>query len=135
MQTNQHVQQPHDEEAGTSEDRDAFVPSRIYCVETICAPCGVVVAWAKFPKAESPTNILQFLDHVSQQMNQGLTISVLIKHALYCSLAWPMAVWKGGSRQADSLLTHITIQTTLQQIFFVINGAILHHQMVQHCYI
>src|SRR5258705_10965272 len=64
MQTNQHVQQPHDEEAGTSEDRDAFVPSRIYCVETICAPCGAVVAWAKFAKSESPTNILNFLDHV-----------------------------------------------------------------------
>ena len=64
MQRNQEVQQPHDEETGTSRDRDAFVPSRIYCVETICAPCGVVVAWAKFPKAESPTNILQFLDHV-----------------------------------------------------------------------
>jgi len=52
MQANQRVQQPHDQEADTSRDRDAFVPSRIYCVETICAPCGVVVAWAKFPKAE-----------------------------------------------------------------------------------
>ena len=32
-----------------------------YCVETICAPCGVVIAWTKFAKAESPTNILHFL--------------------------------------------------------------------------
>jgi hypothetical protein len=36
---------------------------RFYCVETICAPCGVI-AWAKFPKAESPTNILAFLEKV-----------------------------------------------------------------------
>ena len=64
MQRNEEVQQPHDEETETRTERDAFVPSRIYCVETICAPCGVVVAWAKFAKAESPTNILQFLDHV-----------------------------------------------------------------------
>ena len=33
-------------------------------VETICAPCGVVIAWAKFAKAESPTNILNFLESV-----------------------------------------------------------------------
>ena len=30
----------------------------------VCAPCGVVIAWAKFAKAESPTNILQFLERV-----------------------------------------------------------------------
>jgi hypothetical protein len=33
-------------------------------VETICAPCGVVIAWTKFAKAESPTNILKFLDEI-----------------------------------------------------------------------
>ncbi|KIM74585.1 hypothetical protein PILCRDRAFT_79958, partial [Piloderma croceum F 1598] len=38
-----------------------FVPPRFYCVETICAPCGAVHAWTLFDKAESPTNILNFL--------------------------------------------------------------------------
>jgi hypothetical protein len=33
-------------------------------VETITAPCGVVIAWTKFPKAESPTNILNWLESV-----------------------------------------------------------------------
>ena len=28
------------------------------------APCGVVIAWTKFDKAESPTNILKFLEKV-----------------------------------------------------------------------
>ncbi|RDB26707.1 hypothetical protein Hypma_005269, partial [Hypsizygus marmoreus] len=37
---------------------------RYYCVETICALCGVVIAWTKFAKAELPTNILNFLDAV-----------------------------------------------------------------------
>jgi hypothetical protein len=41
-----------------------FTPKRFYCVETICSPCGVVIAWAKFDRAESPTNILQFLADV-----------------------------------------------------------------------
>lgn len=57
--------QPHDEEASSVPQRKHFFsPSRFYCVETICAPCGVVKAWAKFAKAESPTNILRFMDSV-----------------------------------------------------------------------
>ena len=30
-------------------------------VETICAPCGAVIAWTKFDKSESETQILKFL--------------------------------------------------------------------------
>jgi len=62
---NQETQQ-HDEEptvAGSRKD-NYFVAPRLYCVETICAPCGVVIAWTKFAKAESPTNILNFLNVV-----------------------------------------------------------------------
>ena len=50
--------------AFASEDSPHFHISHLhcfYCVETICAPCGVVVAWTKFAKAESETNILDFL--------------------------------------------------------------------------
>jgi hypothetical protein len=61
-------QQQHDEEPAENQAKDQFFPSRTYCVETICAPCGVVIAWAKFIKAESPTNILQFLEHVYPTM-------------------------------------------------------------------
>jgi hypothetical protein len=43
-----------------------FGPARCYCVETICAPCGVVIAWTKFARSQSPTNILQFLEDVYQ---------------------------------------------------------------------
>ena len=57
--------QAHDEEAQPKKDRSHFFsPSRFYCVETICKPCGVVVAWTKFAKAESETNILKFLETV-----------------------------------------------------------------------
>ena len=41
-----------------------FCAARFYCVETICAPCGVVIAWTKFARSESPTNILNFLGKV-----------------------------------------------------------------------
>jgi hypothetical protein len=43
-----------------------FGPARYYCVETICASCGVVIAWTKFARSELPTNILQFLEDVYQ---------------------------------------------------------------------
>jgi hypothetical protein len=60
--------QPHDEPAPASTSSAAqknyFVAPRFYCVETICAPCGVVIAWTKFSRAESPSNILDFLDKV-----------------------------------------------------------------------
>ncbi|TDL26333.1 hypothetical protein BD410DRAFT_716211, partial [Rickenella mellea] len=38
--------------------------SKTYCVETLCAPCGVVIAWDKFKTSESPTNIMNFLDRI-----------------------------------------------------------------------
>jgi hypothetical protein len=57
--------QPHDD------DEDVIVPrhnyfgaARFYCVETITAPCGVVIAWVKFDRAESPTNILNWLEKI-----------------------------------------------------------------------
>ena len=58
--------QPHDQpvQQRVSQVKHHFVAPRFYCVETICAPCGVVIAWTKFAKAESPTNILNFLDNV-----------------------------------------------------------------------
>ena len=41
-----------------------FSPNHFYCVEKICAPCGAVIAWTKFDKSESPTQILGFLESV-----------------------------------------------------------------------
>ena len=59
-----HVQ-PHDQEDASEHQRkNYFSPNRFYCVETICAPCGTVIAWTKFAKAESPTHILNFLASV-----------------------------------------------------------------------
>ena len=61
IQTNH---QPHDEPTVDIPRENYFAPNRFYCVETICAPCGAVIAWAKFEKSESPTNILNFLESV-----------------------------------------------------------------------
>jgi len=62
--TNRQVQQ-HDAEVAPEVRKDNyFVAPRFYCVETICAPCGVVIAWTLFDKSESPTKILDWLDEV-----------------------------------------------------------------------
>ena len=59
--------QPHDEDAPEVQRKNYFSPAQYYCVETICAPCGVVVAWTKFEKSESPTKILKFLKDTYSQ--------------------------------------------------------------------
>ena len=57
--------QPHDAPPIPQFQRGNYLTaSRFYCVETICAPCGVVIAWTKFAKSESPTKILRFLARV-----------------------------------------------------------------------
>jgi len=44
--------------------------------------CGVVViAWAKFAEAESPTNILDFLDKVSR-CKLTMVVSIVSTHVL-----------------------------------------------------
>jgi hypothetical protein len=57
-------QQHDDPNADPPPSPNYFSPARFYCVETICAPCGVVIARTKFAKSESPTNILNFLGSV-----------------------------------------------------------------------
>ncbi|KAF8991030.1 hypothetical protein BDQ17DRAFT_1255278 [Cyathus striatus] len=59
------VQQSHDEsDTNIPKKSHYFSASHYYCVETICAPCGAVIAWTKFVKSESTTNILKFLEDV-----------------------------------------------------------------------
>ena len=56
--------QAHDEPAPVPQRSNYLTASRFYCVETLCAPCGAVIAWTKFDKAESPTKILEWLNQV-----------------------------------------------------------------------
>ncbi|KAF8882530.1 hypothetical protein CPB84DRAFT_1871142 [Gymnopilus junonius] len=57
--------QQHDDPASNpSLPPNYFSPGCYYCVETICAPHGVVIAWTKFAHSESTTNILNFLASV-----------------------------------------------------------------------
>jgi len=61
------TEQPHDNDNDEEMEiprEHYFGPAKFYCIETICAPCGVVIAWTKFDKSESPTNILNFLESV-----------------------------------------------------------------------
>ena len=70
-----HEQQPHQAHGepghGQKKQQDSYIKApQFYCVETICAPCGVVIAWTKFAKAESPTNILNWLQSVYPNTEQ-----------------------------------------------------------------
>ncbi|KDQ32163.1 hypothetical protein PLEOSDRAFT_1074495 [Pleurotus ostreatus PC15] len=52
------------EQVNGSKYNNYFSAPRFYCVETICAPCGVVLAWRKFAKSEGVAKILWFLEDV-----------------------------------------------------------------------
>ena len=95
--------QPHDEITPEAHRRkNYFSPSRFYCVETICAPCGIVIAWAKFAKSESPTNILNFLEMVypteeSRPAYICIDKACLVLRTAVANGSWD-AVWKNTTR-------------------------------------
>jgi hypothetical protein len=98
-QTNQ---QPHDEPTPEVQRDNYFTPNHFYCVETICAPCGVVIAWAKFAKSESPTNILAFLESVYPNEESRPDYICIDKACLVLRTAitngsWD-AIWKNTTR-------------------------------------
>jgi len=67
-------------------------------METICTPCGVVIAWAKFAKSESPTNILAFLEQVfpteeSQPAYICIDKACLLLRTSISNGSWD-AIWK-----------------------------------------
>ena len=130
-----HPHQPHDEENPEAENvpKHFFSPARFYCVETIVAPCGVVIAWTKFDKSESPTNILKYLETIyptpeSRPAYICIDKACLVLRAAISNQTWNE--WKKTTRFiVDSYPIIITI--TKPQILYVQNTVILHHLMDQ----
>ena len=76
--------QPHDQPPVETQSKDNyFVAPRFYCVETVCAPCGVVIAWTKFDKL--PKFLIGLKVYIQHQ-SCGQIISALTKLVLYCEL-------------------------------------------------
>lgn len=94
--------QPHDKPGTERQRKIYFIAPRFYCVETVCAPCGVVIAWAKFAKSESPTNILAFLQQVfpteqSQPAYICIDKACLVLCTAIANGSWD-AIWKKTTR-------------------------------------
>jgi hypothetical protein len=117
QQTIQHNVQPHDELIDEGQQlTHYFSPRRFYCVETICAPCGVVIAWTKFAKAESPTNILEFLESVypteeSRPDYICIDKACLVLRTAIMNGSWDL-VWKNTSRFIVDTYHYINHRTT-----------------------
>jgi len=87
--------QPHDDDANSQNRNDNyFVPPRFYCVETICAPCGVVHAWTLFDKAESPNKYPKFLEATQDIGPDYVSIdnACMVLHTAISNGAWN--TWK-----------------------------------------
>jgi hypothetical protein len=95
-------EQPHDMPAPEIQRKNYFSAPHFYCVETICAPCGTVIAWAKFAKSESPTNILHFLESIypteeSRPDYICIDKACLVLRTAVANGSWD-AVWKNTTR-------------------------------------
>jgi len=93
-----------------------FGPARYYCVETICAPCGVVIAWTKFARSESTTNILNFLESVYQTEESRPDYICIDKECQVFRTSvnngsWD-AIWKHTSRFIVDTFHYISHRTT-----------------------
>lgn len=92
-----------------------FVAPRFYCVETICAPCGVVISWTKFAYSESPTQILQFLENVYPTLESWLAYICIDKACQVLRTAiqnhsWE--IWKQTSHLIVDSYHYINHRTT-----------------------
>ena len=86
------------------------------CVETICAPCDVVIAWAKFANSESPTNILNFLESVYPTEDSRPDYICIDKACLVLQTAivngsWDR-IWKSSTHFIVDAYHHINHHTT-----------------------
>ena len=107
------------------------VQNSFYCVETVCAPCGVVIAWTKFDKSESPTQILKFLESIYQTEESRPDYICIDKACVVLHTAITvsqMEVGKEyGKKPVGLLLTVIIILIIVLMITFVASGVILLH--------
>ena len=102
-----HPHQPHDVEHTEHVRKHFFSPACSYSVETVVSPCGVVIAWTKLEKSESPTKILNYLATIYSTPEFDLLISALIKPAWFSEQPLPMDLGMDGKRQLVSLSTRM----------------------------
>ena len=110
-----HQVQPHDAPAAPQiRKADYFVAPHFYCVETICAPCGAVIAWTLFDKSESPTQILNFLEEVYPTPDLRPNYVCINKGCVLCTAisngAWN--TWKETTRFKVDSYHYINYCTT-----------------------
>ncbi|KIK05244.1 hypothetical protein K443DRAFT_91551, partial [Laccaria amethystina LaAM-08-1] len=68
-------------------------PSQFYCVEIMCAPCGLVIAWTKLDKAESSTNILNWLETTVYPTEESPPVCICIDTCLVLQNAIANGSW------------------------------------------
>ena len=78
--------------------------------------CGTVIAWAKFARAESPTNILQFLETVypteeSQPDYICIDKACVVLHTAILNGSWD-TIWKKTTRFIVDTYHYVNHRTT-----------------------
>jgi len=130
--------QQHDEEPNpVPARRHYFSPNRFYCVETLCAPCGVVLGWTLFDKAESPTNILNWLAEfypteesqpsficIDKACQVSKVISLIYNLISFIGASYCNSKWRMGSKIEEYYSVycgHLSLQQSQGQRLYVSN--------------
>lgn len=70
----------------------------IHCLETVTRPCGCIVAWAKFPTSESPTNIVHMLEEIFPTAESRPSYITIDKACRILAMRGQRAAWFETSR-------------------------------------
>src|ERR1700678_990484 len=124
--------QPHDQDVPEHQKKNYFSPNGFYCVETICAPCGTVIAWTKFVKSESPTNILNFLANIYPTEDSRPDYICIDKACLVLRTCISNGSWEEWKKTSRFVVDSYHYRNHSDNDTLCLHGVILHLQMVQH---
>ncbi|KDQ25433.1 hypothetical protein PLEOSDRAFT_1084987 [Pleurotus ostreatus PC15] len=107
------------EQVSGSKYNNYFSAPRFYCVETICAPCGVVLAWRKFAKSEGVAKILRFLEDVYPNPASRPSYIAIDKGAFNTQACEQLNAWLGGFQTVLNRMTVSNFDFTMHVLLFL----------------
>ncbi|KAF9496952.1 hypothetical protein BDN71DRAFT_1482021 [Pleurotus eryngii] len=129
------------EEVSGTKYNNYFSAPRFYCVETICAPCGVVIAWRKFAKAEGVAKILRFLEDTwcnPAPLNGAAPNLVVVdedkegrpyyKRAFNTQACEQLNAWLGGFQTVLNRMTVSNFDFTMHVLLFLHTQCVIARQ-------
>jgi hypothetical protein len=118
---------PHDQTVSNpniDNRKHYFRPAKFYCVEIVCALCGVAIAWTKFDRPKFLTKILKFLEDIFSTEDFKPSYICIDKACQVCAQQLSIETLTQFGQIPDLLLTFITTTITRDLMIFANPDAI-----------